>query len=162
MQRSESRGGYYLNEIYQVRQNTETKEDLILDYSPEGSVFLEGINASNVHLHCLGLFESENPHINCRSIPKEIQPKIGHPQEFMTTQGMYISDGVLHVEQISFPQFCKTHRIMNLIVRLFDSPTSQCNIILCCDVLPYGFVLDHKNNCVTWDGHSIPMVLPTT
>lgn len=133
-----------------------------LDYSPEGYVFMEGMNGSNIHLHCLGLFDADSTTtlINRHAIPKEIQPKTGHPQEFTTIQGTYISDGVLQVEQISFPQFCKTCRIMNLIVCLFDSPASRYNIILGCDILSYGFVMD-KNNRVTWDGLSISMVSPT-
>lgn len=83
---------------------------------------------------------------------------IGHPQEFTTTQGGYWSDEIIFIAKLSFPQFCKSRVIPNMVARVFDSPTSQYNIILGRNVLSYSLVLDHGTRKIAWDGLSIPMV----
>ena len=152
------RGGYYLNEVHQVSDNQ--KEEL--DYSPEGYVYLDKMNGNDTHLHCLGLFDSGSTTtlLNKRAIPRSVEPMLGHPQEFTTTQGSYRSDGIISITKLTFPQFCKSREIPNVVARVFDSPTSQYDIILGRDVLSYGFVLDHGTKQIIWDGLSIPMVSP--
>ena len=58
---------------------------------------------------------------------------------------------------IYFPDFCKAWRISDVTMRLFDSPKSQYDVIIGCDILPYGFVFDHAHNIITWDGLTIEM-----
>ena len=68
---------------------------------------------------------------------------------------------------IVFPAFCKSRRIPNVNIRLFDSPSSRYDVIIGRDVLAFGFVLDHAKHVVTWGGLSVPMIpsspnVPTT
>ena len=59
---------------------------------------------------------------------------------------------------ISFQRWvCKTRFLQQVILHTFNSRTSRYNFIVGLDVLQKGFILDHAQHCVTWDGISIPM-----
>ena len=136
---------YYFNEIHQVKKKMKQSSEAI-NYSPEGYTRLEGMNGITANLHCLGLFDSGSTStlLNKRSLPEDVQPQTGHPQQFTTTQGNYVSDRIIKITKIFFPQFCKARYVPNVSVRIFDSPTSQYDIIFGRDVLTCGFLLDHS------------------
>ena len=152
---------YHLNETHQIKKMKQSSESI--DHSPEGYAILEGMNGSTANLHCLGLFDSGSTStlLNKRAIPKDVQPQTGHPQQFTTTQGNYVSDGILKIKKIFFPQFCKARYVPNVSVRIFDSPTSWYDVIFGRDVLTCGFVLDHSTKKISRDGLSIPMTMET-
>ena len=60
-------------------------------------------------------------------------------------------------KNIFFPDFCKSRTIPEVLIRLFDSPNSQYDVIIGRDLLTHGLVLDHARNIITWDGLSITM-----
>ena len=117
------------------------------------------LNSKSVALFGLCLFDSgsTNTLINERAIPPQVKPRIGPTQQVTTTQGTYDSTKYFLGEVISFPEFCKTRFIQQVTLRTFNSCTSRYDFIVGRDVLQKGFILDHAQHQVTWDGISIPM-----
>ncbi len=62
------------------------------------------------------------------------------------------------MEEVKFPDFCKTRIIPKIQMRLFNSAYSRYDVIVGRDVLKLGFILDHAQKLVTWDALSIPMI----
>ena len=117
------------------------------------------LNKKSVALFGLCLFDSDsvNTLINERAIPHHMDPQIGPTQQVTTTQGTYNSSNYFLGETISFPDFCKTRFLQQVILRNFNSRTSGYDFIVGSDVLQKGFILNHAQHCVIWDGISIPM-----
>ena len=117
------------------------------------------LNKKSVALFGLCLFDSgsTNTLINERAIPHHVDPRIGPTQQVTTTQGTYNSTKYFLGETIYFPEFCKTRFIQQVTLRTFNSCTSRYDFIVGRDVLQKGFILDHAQHRVTWDGISIPM-----
>ena len=65
-------------------------------------------------------------------------------------------------KNLFFPNFCKTCTIPSTNVQMFDSPYSQYDNIIGRDILGHGFILDHAQNVITWDGLSVPIYESTT
>ena len=150
-------GNYYQGQYVVETYANENK--LQKDFLPEGSVLIQALNAVEVHLFGLGLFDSGSTTtlINKRSVPSCVSPMVGNAQAFTTTQGTYESSEYFMATKIFFPDFCKTRTIPEMCVRVFDSPNSKYDLILGRDVLMHGFILDHSKNVITWDGLTIPM-----
>ena len=96
--------------------------------------------------------------INQRSIPSDIPTKSGTSQSFTTTQGTHESSKIFFAQNIYFPDFCnKSRKIPKVQIWLFNSPNSRYYVIIGCDILKHGFMLDHLRNTISWDGLTISM-----
>ena len=86
-----------------------------------------------------------------------MDPQIGPTQQVTTAQGIYNSSKYFLGETISFPGFRKTRFLQQVILCTFNSRTSRYNFIEGRDILQKGFILNHAQHRMTWDGISIPM-----
>ena len=129
------------------------------DYLPEGNLVIRWLNGKTISLYGLCLFDSGSTStlINERAIPPGVTPKQGPTQQVTTTQGNYSSSEYFDAQEIVFPDFCTTRKIPTLHLRTFSSATSRYDFIVGRDVLQMGFILDHEQNRITWDGLSIAM-----
>lgn len=140
------------------RYNYENEE--IIDHLPEGLILIQSLNDIQADLHALCLFNSGSSStlINQHALPPLIKSKMGALQSFTTTQGTDESSKFYVGSNIFFPDFCKSRKISEITMRLFNSPVSRYDVIISRDVLKYGFVLDHACHTATWDGLTIEMV----
>ena len=60
-------------------------------------------------------------------------------------------------QEINFLDFCKSHKIPIVHMRIFNSPNSRYGVIVGRDLLAQGFILNHATNTITWDGLTVPM-----
>ncbi len=143
----------YFNECHNNDSNDQQ------DFLPEGTILIKQLNGVQVDLFGLCLFDSGSTCtlFNSRALPASVSPKLGEPQKFTTTQGTYSSQEIVTGTEIFFPDFCKTRIIPDHTFRLFTSPTSCYDVIIGRNLLQHGFVLDHGQNLITWDGLTIPM-----
>ena len=155
-----------VNSYYQGQDNyvceafaNEKDETMKIDYLPEGNILLRYLNDAPVDAFGLCLFVSGSTTtlLNQRALPNNITPRMGTTQQFTTTQGTYQTQEYVVAREIIFPDFCKSRKIPQVNIRLFNSPTSRYDVIVGRDILTSGFVLDHSHNVITWDGLSVPM-----
>ena len=117
------------------------------------------LNDSPVTLFGIYLFDSGSTStlINTRAVPTTATVRHGANQMVTTTQGTYNSTEYFNAEKLSFPECFKTRFIPLVHLRTFDSPTSHYDFIVGRDILKYGFIINHAQKRIEWDGLSIPM-----
>ena len=77
------------------------------------------------------------------------------------TQGIYETSEIFNARNFFPPDFWKSRSMPEIQLRLFNSPKSRYDVIIGCDVLKSGFMLEHARNTVTWDGLTISLTLAT-
>ena len=128
-------------------------------YLRVANILIKKLNNTEVHLFALCLYNSGSTStlLNEQAIPQGIIAKIGLPQTFTTTQGIYKTNKFFIAEGIFFLDFCKSWQIPPVHMRTFNSPNSRYDIIVGRDVLAQGFILNHCDHTITWDGLTVPM-----
>ena len=122
---------------------------------------LRKLNGHPVSLFGLYLFDSGSTStlINKRAVPPNVEQKLGDDQLVTTTQGTYSSKNYFDASEIMFQEFCKTRMNPTVNLRAFSSNNSRYNFIVGRDILKLGFILDHAQTRILWDGLSIPMTV---
>ena len=148
-------------DTYYISHNTDTMKGQSNDHLPEGTLRLCKLNGHPVSLFGLCLFDSGSMStlINKCAIPLNVDPKWGDNQLVTTTQGTYSSKKYFNTSEIMFPEFCKTRMIPTVHLRTFSSDNSRYDFIVGRDILKLGFILDHAQSRIGWDGLSIPMTV---
>ena len=148
-------------DTYYISHNIDNTKGQSNDHIPEGTLSLCKLNGHPVSLFGLCLFDSGSTStlINEHAIPPNVEPKWGDNQLVTTTQGTYSSKKYFDASEIMFLEFCKIRMIPTVHLRTFSSDNSRYNFIVGRDILKLGFILDHAQSRIVWDGLSIPMTV---
>ena len=148
-------------DTYYINHSTDTMENQSNNHLPEGTLSLYKLNGHPVSLFGLCLFESGSTStlINECAVPPNVEPRLGDGQLVTTSQDIYSSKKYFDASEIMFPELCKTRTIPTVHLRTFSSNNSRYNFIVGRDILKLGFILDHAQSRIVWNGLSIPMTV---
>ena len=94
---------------------------------------------------------------NAKSLPKGCSPKRVESVQSSTLAGTMESNLAVTVENITFPEFFRTRKLMEVEARVFHTPCRY-DAILGREVLKeMGIILNFKNGTMKWDESIVPM-----
>ena len=96
---------------------------------------------------------------NAKSLPKGCSPRKVESIQSSTLAGTMESNLAVTVENVTFPEFFRTRKLMEVEARVFHTPCRY-DAILGREVLKeMGIVLNFKNGTMKWDESIVPMKL---